>query len=192
MKWYLDLDDTLYKRTYGYIRLCQAVGQIYKIKPLSFGIKLLKTRKKIIVDGSPRYIARIFKTLELYGIDPISARLEIKNHLAGEDFLYEDARYLVEWLKSKQVKPAILTMGDDATQRFKISLIPELKGFEVITVQESKAEVLRKTPKHDAILVDDKIVPDLPSWCRFVYLARKPVAPDFRGESINSLTELIK
>lgn len=191
MKWYLDLDHTLYKTTFGYGQICRAASDIYKIRPLSFVLRMLLTRREFDFDGDIRHSSRLFHALKSCGIDDPNAASLIRNRLKGKDFLYPDAKILLDWLGKQGIKPTIITLGDVATQEFKISLIPSLMGFDRIVVQEPKQNYLKKLKKHDAIIVDDRPVNDLPLWCKGVLIARRP-GEQYSGQIIKSLTELIK
>ncbi|HSE29831.1 MAG TPA: HAD family hydrolase [Candidatus Saccharimonadales bacterium] len=188
-KWYLDLDDTLYRTTYGYSEMCRAVSKLYDIKLMTFAIRMLRHRVK--GGGSARGYLRFFKTLQSFGIDPTEARELIFKELIGKDFLYDDAREFLSWLDKHDSKPTIVTFGDPETQEFKISLLPELAEFEKVIVQQPKQIYLNNLPQHDAIIVDDKPVLDLPTWCSGVLLVRKLPAKDYNGQIVKSLKELI-
>lgn len=191
MKWYLDFDDTLYRTTYGYSEMCRAVAQLYDIRLLSFVMRMLRMRKKFASGGSSRGALQYFHTIRSYGIDPAEAEALIFKRINNKDYLYKDAVQFLDWLEGQGIKPTILTFGDPETQDFKMSLIPRIRSFEKIIVQEPKQDYLKKLAKHDAILVDDKPVVQLPQWCRGVLLARKPSTTTYPGKTITSLTELI-
>ncbi|HEU5187786.1 MAG TPA: HAD family hydrolase [Candidatus Saccharimonadales bacterium] len=191
MKWYLDLDDTLFQTTLGYSEVCRAVSKLYKIKLMTFAIRMLRMRAKPTKGGSERGYLRLFHTLRSFGIDPDEAAPVIKQELERYDFLFPDAAVLLDWLENQGVRPVILTFGDPETQVFKMSLVPRLAEFEHVVVQEPKQQYLKKMTKHDAILVDDKPIQDLPDWCRGVLIQRKiRVAPP-NTRVITKLTELI-
>lgn len=191
MKWYLDLDDTLFQTTLGYGEICRAVSKLYKIKLMTFAIRMLGMRAKPTPGGSERGYLRLFHTLRSFGIDPDEAAPIIRQELSKYDFLFPDATGLLDWLEEQKVKPVILTFGDPETQSFKLSLVPRLAEFEHVIVQEPKQHYLKNLDKHDAILVDDKPIPNLPPWCRGVLIQRKNRVAPPNTRVITKLTELI-
>lgn len=192
MKWYIDLDDTLFDTTYAYGQMCRVAADLYDIKLLVFAIRMLRNRQKFKFGGSRRGCLRYFYTLRSFGIDDNQARELIFKRLNGKDFLYKDAKKLLTWLKQQGIEPVILTFGDKETQEFKMSLVPEIAGFKKVVVQEPKQNYIKSLPKHDSILIDDKPVEDLPDWCRGVLILRRPQVAAHGSQTILSLTELIK
>lgn len=191
MKWYLDLDDTLYRTTFGYGKVVRTAAELYKIRPLLFALRLLKTRRKFDFGDGVRHSTQLFHALRSYGIDSIEAEALLLKKLKGIDFLYPDAAKFLDWLEKQKIKPTIITLGDPETQDFKISLIPRLRNFDRIVVQEPKEDYLSRLPKHEAIIIDDRQVNNLPKWCKGVMVTRKRTAENYDGKVIKSLTELI-
>lgn len=191
MKWYIDLDDTLYRTMYGYGELCRAASQLYGIKYFSLILRLLRMRSKYDFGDGVRHSSRFFYTLRSYGIDSVEAEALLSKQLKSKDLLYPDAIIFLDWLKKKNISPTILTFGDPETQEFKMSLIPQIHHFDRVVVQQPKQHYLKNLAKHDAILIDDRPVNDLPQWCKGVLLARKPGQTNFEGRIITTLTELV-
>lgn len=190
MKWYLDLDDTLYRTVYGYGEVCRATSRLYNLQFFSVVMRVLQYHQQFDLDDGPRRSIRLFKALQSYGIDSAEAEALLIKELRNKELLYPDAILFLDWLEKKGIKPTILTFGDPATQLLKQSLVPRLRDLECVVVQEPKQNYLKNLPEHDAILVDDRPVDDLPSWCQGVLLTRK-ANPLYSGRKIASLTELI-
>lgn len=128
--------------------------------------------------------------LTALGLDPDAVFAE----LGGSDFAdgrleYEGTAELVATLQRLGYEVRVLTFGEDATQRFKASLCPSLRGLAVVTTRRPKPEVLDDL-QEECWLVDDKpLGHELPGNVSFIQVNQEeaPVPPDTEWEVRSSL-----
>ncbi|MGH7196282.1 MAG: hypothetical protein ACREGJ_00765 [Candidatus Saccharimonadales bacterium] len=190
-EWYLDLDRTLFDTERFVLELFKVAGRIYREK----GVR----RMRLLTDlpHQIRYVGDLsyypfFDHLAEYGVDTQEAKKLLYEALKDNDFLYKDAHELLDWLESHGIQPHILTFGDKDYQSFKISLAPRLQNLPVTIVQESKGAFLARQACESAILVDDKLVTDLPEWCTGALLTRKKSVAGYNGLVIKNLNDLMR
>lgn len=112
--------------------------------------------------------------------------------LTGQDFLYSDARRLLARVADREVR--IVTFGNAAYQRYKLSFCGDLDHLPVDIIEEDKADyVTRRYGDRSVVLIDDKLLDGLPSSIHFVHLDRsqaRPIQHHGGHDSVNGLDQL--
>lgn len=104
-----------------------------------------------------------FSHAETLGIDKDTAIRLINEALKGDDFLFEDAKQLLDQLPSMDVEPRILTYGETEFQLLKKDIVESLTDIPVDAVMEPKGQwIARNYPSEKGFLVDDKPHQKLP------------------------------
>ncbi len=97
-----------------------------------------------------------------------------KKALTHQSFIFSDVQRLLGKLQERG-KLTILTYGNEAAQRFKLSLCPQLADIPVVIVQTPKGSHLATNfnSRERCVFVDDKDQHgDLPEWVEFYHLRR--------------------
>lgn len=113
----------------------------------------------------------------------------IRARLSSKQFLFSDAE------PTLNLYDEILTFGNHAYQRFKLSMCPELRDIPVTIIREMKADYVKHHYQAPLVLIDDKRLEDeLPEWVDFYLIDRTQEAAVVRHSdsfiSISSLREL--
>jgi hypothetical protein len=172
---YLDLDRTLF-RTKDFFSVWDGIAREY---PQAIGAGDRRQEYYRTVDDM--YFYDMNAQLSDLGLDPDAVYSDMAaSEYADGRLEQEGAAALIAALEDRGVDVRILTFGDEACQRFKVSLCPSLRHLNVLTTERSKADVLHDS-EEECWLVDDKPIGDeLPGNVSFVQVSLEggTVSPD--------------
>jgi hypothetical protein len=188
---YLDLDRTLLDTPRFSEAVIVAFEQTYSVPAKDFQGQMPQF---YVRHGDMQYYD-FYGHARMLGHDPHEVAERLRPMLAGQDFLYPDARDLVEKLKHAPVQASVLSYGPENYQGFKFSLLSELHHLPFVATLQFKQDFLVDQPQVPSLLVDDKIVSPLPTWCSQFLIDRSAAAPKSpEGEHvwrINSLQVVV-
>lgn len=145
-------------------------------------------------DPSAYYYPLFQHLKEGHNIAPDEVRQIIGCELLDTEFMYDDVPVLLKALEHRDdIEKRILTFGDPPSQELKYNLCPALGSLVMICMQTpDKGIYIRTNTTEDdyVMIVDDKIVRDLPSWCTGVHIDRtteQEVTLTDYGYTINTL-----
>jgi hypothetical protein len=111
----------------------------------------------------------LFGHLETLGFGTAAAELLLRDRLQGQDFMFPDARRLLdELLDREDLQVVFLTVGVDRYQQFKLSLLPEKyrqipatvigynKGVWLMQLWEDGVLTYENETYEEAVVIDDK------------------------------------
>jgi hypothetical protein len=108
---------------------------------------------------------------------------EFSDAITGEavmnHYLYDDAKYLVSWLKHNNLDFEILTFGDPKVQQIKLSITPFLTGINASVIDTLKNAYIKNTLGNaiSGVLIDDKPDQQLPQGWTEIHIDRKAEQP---------------
>ena len=186
---YLDLDRTLFNTPVFVPELTAAAEKLYGLDAVQFQKDIPKYYVSS-ADGNLQHYD-FFAQIAAHGIDIHHAERELLDALHGRNYVYDDAREMLQFLGSTPFELEILSYGTQFYQLFKYKAAPELAGLPIKVVFHDKAAFIAGQPHEPSWLIDDKITNNLPEWCTMVLLDRTATAPFVRESPklwrINSL-----
>lgn len=186
---YLDLDRTLFNTPVFVPELVAAAEKLYGLDAQQFQ-KDMATYYLSSADGQLQHYD-FFAQLAAHAIDIRHAERELLAALHGRNYVYDDAREMLQLLGSTPITLGIVSYGTQFYQLFKYKAAPELAGLPIKVVFHDKATYIAEQPHEPSWLVDDKITSNLPDWCVMILLDRTAKAPFVRESPmfwrINSL-----
>lgn len=169
---YLDLDRTLFDTDLFSDTLFTAVENIYGISAGQFHKDM---PNYFIHHGALRYYD-FFAHVTALGLDPQEVQEHAHRFLRAGDFMFADAHLLLKTLKDLPVEISIVSFGPSNYQDFKVSFLPDLHRIPLVTILENKAAYLAAQDALPTLLVDDRVVAPLPSWCTQYIIDRESAA----------------
>ncbi len=168
---YLDLDRTLFD-THAFMvavqRASEEVFGEYEVKATALHENYTDFRGRV----DKQYYYQLFEHLAHYGIAKELAEERLRLVLKSVDFLYPDARDLLEFIHTQHLDAEILTFGEPLTQNFKYSFIPASHTLPLVSLLSSKGHYIKSQSKQASIIIDDKLITDLPGSCQGILLDR--------------------
>lgn len=187
---YLDLDRTLLDTPRFSDAVIRAFEQEYHVQATEFQGQM----SAFYVHHDAMQYYDFFGHVASLGHDPQEVIDKIRPKLADGDFIYPDAQLLLAKLRQSSVNVSILSYGPENYQGFKYSLFSVLQDLPFVATLQFKQEYLAGQSPLPSLLVDDREVAPLPSWCTQFLIDRSAVEPKIRlGEQlwrINSLQEV--
>jgi hypothetical protein len=186
---YLDLDRTLFNTPMFVPELVAAGEKLYGLDAEQFQKDIPKYYMSSAGGQLQHY--DFFAQIAAHGINIHHAERELLAALHGRNYVYDDARELLQFLGSSPIALQIVSYGTQFYQLFKYKAAPELAGIPIKVVFHDKATYIADQPHESSWLIDDKITRDLPEWCTMILLDRSAAAPFVRESPqfwrINSL-----
>jgi hypothetical protein len=186
---YLDLDRTLFNTQAFVPELTAAAEKLYGLDAARFEKDIPKFYVSS-ADGKLRHYD-FFAQIAAHGINIQHAERELLVALHGRNYVYDDAREMLQFLGGAPCILQIISYGTQFYQLFKYRAAPELAGLPIKVVFHDKASYIAQQPREPSWLIDDKITHNLPDWCTMILLDRTAAAPFVRESPrfwrINSL-----
>lgn len=184
---YLDLDRTLLDTPRFSEAVIAAFEDVYNVPAQDFQEQM---QRFYVHHGDMQYYD-FYGHVAMLGYDSHDVAERLRSALAGRDFLYPDARHLIKTLARMPVQVSVLSYGPENYQGYKYSLLTDLHHLPFVATLRFKQDYLVDQPHVPSLLVDDRKVAPLPSWCRQFLIDRTAAAPKSQeGEChwrINSL-----
>jgi hypothetical protein len=173
----LDLDRTLFdtNRSFDYILI--AAEACFGNRGIS-AKKMRDEYKNFYTSDDPTALRTydFFEHLKSYGFAVTNDDIRVLRErvMNQGDLLFPDAHELLKYLETRpDLKVTILSFGVPQFQIFKCSLTPELEKYHMDCIFEEKGPFIKRTYEAEpSLIVDDKVIDDLPEWCRGVLLNR--------------------
>lgn len=161
MRIYLDLDRTLLNTPVFTEAVITAFAQEYGVPAKDFEGQM----PGFYVHHGVMQYYDFFGHMKLLGHEASEVMNRLRPQLAERDFLYPDAYQLLRVLAAHDIETSILSYGPEDYQGFKYSLISELQQIPFVATLQFKQDYLAKQSPAESLLVDDRVVTDLPGWC---------------------------
>jgi|GEM_PF-3030256 len=170
---YLDLDRTLFDTVRFSDALIAAFEDIYKVPARDFRAQM----PQFYVHHADMQYYDFYGHVASLGHNPAAVAERLRPELAGGDYLFADAHSLLAALSAvPPVQTTILSYGPSNYQQYKVSFVPELQRLPFVATLQFKQDYLASKPPAPSLLVDDKLVAPLPTWCSQFLIDRSATA----------------
>lgn len=187
---YLDLDRTLFDTAKFMQVLFETCQQLYGLNVNKLADQMPQYQH--FVDGMRYY--DFFEQLVANKVDPLMAQAELLGALRGQDFIFADAKRMLNFLAGQNYTLLVLSFGKQDFQQFKFLLSPLLQRIPFTAVLTDKAKYLAKAGTASSLLIDDKLTNNLPSDCWQLLIDRSSkhnvVKLDYDHIKISSLDQV--
>lgn len=184
----IDIDKVVFRTSQFIFDVSRLIAEKYNINQELFNIQIPTYYKK--GEGNLR-LYDFFDHIKNLGLNPDDVEATIINSFINKDYSYPDVRQFLNFLQTKSNNITLLTYGETRFQKLKHTCAPTLHKLNYVDTMQPKTEYI-KTHYTDGqgIIIDDKIIDNLPSNFRQIWLTRPDAYPTGTGlRSLNSVIE---
>lgn len=132
-----------------------------------------------------------FNHIKKLGLKPDDVESAILDAFSDKDYSYPDVQQFLDFLQTKSNNITLLTYGETRFQTLKYSCAPTLHKLNYVDTLQPKTEYIKNNyPNGQGMIIDDKIIDNLPPNFKQIWLTRPGAYKSGAGlKSLNNVIE---
>lgn len=183
----IDMDKVVFKTNQFIDDVAKIIDQHFNISQELFTSQIPNFYKA--GEGNLR-LYDFFEHINELNLNPDLVESTIINSFKGKDYSYPDVSNFLDFLNTKTDDITLLTYGDTRFQQLKYTCAPTLHHLYYVDTLLPKTKYISDYHKTgQGIIIDDKIIHNLPVNFKQIWLTRPDAYPN--GEGLKSLNQII-
>lgn len=183
----IDMDKVVFKTSQFIIDIAKLIEQKFNINQKTFMEQVPDYYKSGI--GNLR-LYDFFEHIEKLGLNSDLVESTILDGFKESDYSYSDVPDFLNFLYEKTHKITLLTYGETRFQKLKFNCAPSLHKLHYVDTIFPKTKYIHDYHQTgQGIIIDDKIIDNLPANFKQIWLTRLDAYPN--GNGIKSINEII-
>jgi len=186
----IDMDKVMFQTKLFISDVSSLIEEKFSVDPQLFNSQIPNFYKN--GTGNLRHYG-FFNHIENLGLQPDEVEATIIDCFKDRNYAYPDVPQFLEFLDAmKGINDiTLLTYGETRFQKLKYNCAPSLHKLNYVDTLQPKTEYLNSHyPNSPGIIIDDKIIDNLPPNFKQIWLTRPDSYPD--GKGLKTLVEVMK